>query len=89
MSEFAKPSQRPRVTALDVALPRFRGSHQGLDLGGTYRRYGDRTTMPRANVRDRLGRVTDADVIRLDRALLVLLGLAECLWQNRADLTES
>ena len=47
------------------------------DLGGTYRRDGDRTTMPRGNVRDRLGRITDADVIRLDRALLVFLGLAE------------
>ena len=35
------------------------------------------TTMPRDNVRDRLGRITDADVIRLDRALLVFLGLAE------------
>jgi len=33
--------------------------------------------MPRGNVRDRLGRITDADVIRLDRALLVFLGLAE------------
>jgi mRNA interferase MazF len=35
------------------------------------------TTMPRGNVRDRLGRITDADVIRLDRALVVFLGLAE------------
>jgi mRNA interferase MazF len=35
------------------------------------------TTMPRANVRDRLGRLADADLIRLDRALLVFLGLAE------------
>ena len=35
------------------------------------------TTMPRANVRDHLGRLADADLIRLDRALLVLLGLAE------------
>jgi mRNA interferase MazF len=35
------------------------------------------TTMPRANVRDHLGRLTDADLIRLDRALLVFLGLAE------------
>jgi mRNA interferase MazF len=35
------------------------------------------TTMPRANVRHRLGRVADADLIRLDRALLVFLGLAE------------
>lgn len=35
------------------------------------------TTMPREHVRDRLGRITDADVIRLDRALVVFLGLAE------------
>ena len=35
------------------------------------------TTMPRGNVRDRLGRITDADVVRLDRALIVVLGLAE------------
>ncbi|MGI8677677.1 MAG: type II toxin-antitoxin system PemK/MazF family toxin [Jatrophihabitans sp.] len=35
------------------------------------------TTMPRANVRDRLGRLADEDFIRLDRALLVFLGLAE------------
>jgi mRNA interferase MazF len=35
------------------------------------------TTMPRANVHDHLGRLPDADLIRLDRALLVFLGLAE------------
>ncbi|MGH3563182.1 MAG: type II toxin-antitoxin system PemK/MazF family toxin [Mycobacterium sp.] len=35
------------------------------------------TTMPRANVRDRLGRLADADLIRLNRALVVFLGLAE------------
>jgi len=35
------------------------------------------TTMPRDNVRDHLGRLTDADTVRLDRALLVFLGLAE------------
>jgi mRNA interferase MazF len=35
------------------------------------------TTMPRANIRDRLGRLTDADLIRLDRALVVFLGLAD------------
>jgi len=34
-------------------------------------------TMPRANVRDHLGRLADADLVRLDRALLVFLGLAE------------
>lgn len=35
------------------------------------------TTMPRANVRDRLGCLVDADIVRLDRALLIFLGLAE------------
>ena len=35
------------------------------------------TTMLRANVRDHLGRLADADLIRLDRALLVFLGLAD------------
>lgn len=35
------------------------------------------TTMPRANVRDHLGRLADEDLLRLDRALLVFLGLAE------------
>lgn len=34
------------------------------------------TTMPRANVRDHLGRLADEDLVRLDRALLVFLGLA-------------
>lgn len=35
------------------------------------------TTMPRANVSDRLGRLEGSDLVRLDRALLVFLGLAE------------
>jgi len=35
------------------------------------------TTMPRANLRDRLGRLADADLVRLDRVLLVFLGLAQ------------
>jgi mRNA interferase MazF len=35
------------------------------------------TTMPRSNLRDHLGRVADADLVRLDRALLVFLGLAD------------
>jgi mRNA interferase MazF len=34
------------------------------------------TTIPRANVRDRLGRLANADLVRLDRALVVFLGLA-------------
>jgi mRNA interferase MazF len=35
------------------------------------------TTMPRDNVRDHLGRPSDADRLRLDRTLIVFLGLAE------------
>lgn len=35
------------------------------------------TTMPRANVSDRLGRLEGSDLVRLDRALLVFLGLAD------------
>jgi mRNA interferase MazF len=35
------------------------------------------TTMPRSNVRDRLGRLADEDLARLDSALLVFLGLAD------------
>ncbi len=35
------------------------------------------TTMPRANLRDHVGRLPDADLVRLDRALVVFLGLAE------------
>jgi mRNA interferase MazF len=35
------------------------------------------TTMPRDNVRDHIGHLSDADLLRLDRALIVFLGLAE------------
>ncbi len=34
------------------------------------------TTVPRASLTDLVGRLTDADIIRLNRALLVFLGLA-------------
>lgn len=34
------------------------------------------TTIPRANLRDHLGRLADDDLVRLDRALVVFLGLA-------------
>lgn len=33
------------------------------------------TTMPRANLRDRIGRLSDTDMLRLSRALVVFLGL--------------
>lgn len=35
------------------------------------------TTMPRANVHAQLGRLADDDLVRLDRALVVFLGLAD------------
>lgn len=35
------------------------------------------TTMPRDNVRDHLGKLTDTELLRVDRALIVFLGLAE------------
>ena len=35
------------------------------------------TTMPRGNVGEHVGRLSDADLVRLDRALLVVLGLAD------------
>jgi mRNA interferase MazF len=33
--------------------------------------------MPRTNLRDRHGRLPDIELIRLDRALIVFIGLAE------------
>ena len=34
------------------------------------------TTMPRANIGERLGQLEASDVVRLNRAVLVFLGLA-------------
>ena len=34
------------------------------------------TTMPRASVRDHLGHLANEDLVRLDRAIIVFLGLA-------------
>lgn len=35
------------------------------------------TTMPRGNLGDHVGRLSDTDLVRLDRALLIFLGLAD------------
>lgn len=35
------------------------------------------TTMPRANLREHLGRLSDDQLVRLNRALVVFLGLAD------------
>ncbi|MHB1518913.1 MAG: type II toxin-antitoxin system PemK/MazF family toxin [Acidimicrobiales bacterium] len=37
------------------------------------------TTMPRGNIRDRIGRLGDNHVVQLNRALIVFLGLAEAV----------
>ena len=34
------------------------------------------TTVPKARVRERIGRLADADVVRLNRAIAVFMGLA-------------
>ena len=41
------------------------------------RRWWTNLAIPRGNVRGQLGRITDADVIRLNSALVVFLGLAD------------
>ena len=35
------------------------------------------TTMPRDSLRDRLGRLPEDDLVRVNRALIVFLGLAD------------
>jgi len=34
------------------------------------------TTVPRAKLGSRIGRLVDADMVRLNRAIMILLGLA-------------
>lgn len=68
------------LTTSDVEAPLTRIQVQPTSLTGIEqpsRIMVDKiTTMPRGNLRDHLGRLADADLIRLDRALLVFLGLA-------------
>lgn len=68
------------LTTSDVEAPLTRIQVQPTSLTGIEqpsRIMVDKiTTMPRGNLRDHLGRLEDADLIRLDRALLVFLGLA-------------
>ncbi|MFD4182981.1 type II toxin-antitoxin system PemK/MazF family toxin, partial [Rhodococcus sp. NPDC058514] len=35
------------------------------------------STVPRTSLGERLGRISDDDLVRLDRALIVFLGLAD------------
>jgi mRNA interferase MazF len=64
--------------SVDAPLTRIvieRSSLNGLDKNS--RIMVDKvTTMPRDNVREQLGRLADADIVRLNRALIVFLGPA-------------
>lgn len=63
------------VEAPLIRLPLESTSASGIDP--TSRIMVDKiTTMPRTGVRQHVGRLTDADLVRLDRALLAFLGLA-------------
>lgn len=69
------------LTSIDVEAPLSRILVQATASTGiehpSYIMVDKVTTMPRANVGDRLGRLDGSDLVRLDRALLVFLGLAE------------
>jgi len=50
----------------------------GNGLPGASRIMVDKiTTMPKAKLGDRIGRLSDTDLVRLDRAMVIFLGLAD------------
>jgi mRNA interferase MazF len=67
------------LTTTDVEAPLARLLIEPTDTNGLAepsRLMADRViTMPRANLRTRLGRLTDEDMVRLSRAVIVFLGL--------------
>jgi len=67
-------------TTSDVDAPLLRIAAQPSDTTGlveTNRLMIDKvTTVPRASLTRQIGRLSDGDLVRLDRALLVFLGLA-------------
>ena len=67
------------TTTSEVEAPLFRRVEPSPSNGltRTSRLMVDKvTTVPRANLGQRLGRLSDADMVRLDRSLVVFLGLA-------------
>lgn len=68
------------TTTSEVEAPLFRIRVEPSPSNGltrTSRLMVDKvTTVPRANLGQRLGRLSDADMVRLDRSLIVFLGLA-------------
>jgi mRNA interferase MazF len=67
-------------TTNEVAAPLLRIAVQPSDTAGLTRlsqlMVDKVTTVPRASLTRRVGRLSDADIIQLNRALLVFLGLA-------------
>jgi mRNA interferase MazF len=68
------------LTASDAEAPLARPLVQPSQQNGlrqTSRLMVDKiTTLPRARLRDRVGRLTDSDIDRLNQAIIVFLGLA-------------
>lgn len=60
------------LTRIDIAPSATTGIQQE-----SYLMVDKITTMPRVNVRERLGRLSDTELVRLDRALVVFLGVAD------------
>ena len=69
------------LTTSEVEAPLLRISVESTDVTGIQqpsRIMVDKiTTMPRGNLGEHVGRLADTDLVRLDRALLVFLGLAD------------
>jgi mRNA interferase MazF len=67
------------LTTTTVAAPLVRVPIEATDSNGlseASRLMVDRvTTMPRENLRTQLGRLSDEDMVRLSRAVIVFLGL--------------
>ena len=68
------------LTTNEIHAPLIRVAVEPTDVTGIERpstiMVDKITTVPRAKVRSRIGRLDDSDLVRLDRALLVFLGLA-------------
>ena len=69
------------LTTSEVEAPLLRISVEPTDVTGIQQpsliMVDKITTMPRGNVGEHVGRLADTDLVRLDRALLVFLGLAD------------
>ena len=69
------------LTTSEVEAPLLRISVEPTDVTGIQQpsliMVDKITTMPRGNLGEHVGRLADTDLVRLDRALLVFLGLAD------------